>query len=247
MVFFGKDLGAFEGESKYDMLAVSVARQMGENVKFSVPGICPELGVTQFGDGLVRRAEGKKNVYIFHDWYDAYKKHIGKYDKAIFLGNFDHPSFEKSVTLDSYPVAHHVARPEDPKGQILICGEYEEHCHDWIIDHVKTILFEKYMTVRIACPFNGDSEDHAGFFKMRNALVQLMIQERDITDSPFASVGLLGEYMSSAKYILHCGGHRGMVHSMAVITKKCCSYTGDDSYRPSTINELNARLLPFLR
>ena len=247
MIFFGKDLGAFEGESKYDLLAVAVARSIGHETKFAAPNIVPDVGVTQFGDGLVRRAEGKKNVYIFHDWYDSYRNKVGKYDKAIFLGKFDHPSFEKSVTLDSYPVPHRVARPEDQKGQILICGEYEEHCHDWIIDHVKTMLSEKYMTVRIACPYNGDSDDHSGFFKMRNALVHLMIQERDITDSPFASVGLLGEYMSSAKYILHCGGHRGMVHSMAVIAKKCCSYTGDDSYRPSTINELNARLLPFLR
>jgi hypothetical protein len=247
MIFFGKDLGAFEGESKYDLLAVAVARTIEVETKFAAPNVVPDLGVTQFGDGLVRRAEGKKNVYIFHDWYDAYRNKVRKYDKAIFLGNFAHPELEKSVTLDSYPVSTPISRPEDPKGQILICGEYEDHCHDWIVDHVKTFLSEKYMKLRIACPYGGVNEGDIGYWKMRNALVSLVVNESDITDSPFASVELLGEYMASSNHILHCGGHRGMVHSMAVSTGKCCSYTGDDSYRPSTIYEINSLLLPFSR
>ena len=247
MVFFGKDLGAFEGESKYDMLAVSVARHMGENVKFSVPGICPELGVTQFGDGLVRRAEGKKNVYVFHDWYDAYKKHLGKYDKAIFLGKFDHPSFENSVELASYPVEPLIERPEATDFPVLICGEYEERCHDWLVGKVEELLSEKYMRIRLACPYVPSDNDEYGYWRMRHKLASMMVTEKDLCQSPFASIKLLGEYMSSVKYILHCGGHRGMVHSMAVSTNKCCSYTHDDSYRPTAVSELVARLLPLLR
>ena len=247
MIFLGKDLGTFEGESKYDLLAVAVARTIGVETKFSALNVVPDLGVSQFGDGLVRRAEGKKNVYIFHDWYDKYENKLQSYDMAIFLGNFDHPELERSVNLESYPVSKLLFRPEDPRGQILVCGEYEDHCHDWIVDHVKTILSEKYMKIRIACPYGGVNEGDIGYWKMRHALVSLVVNESDITDSPFASVDLLGEYMASSKYILHCGGHRGMVHSMAVSTGKCCSYTGDDSYCPSNIYEINALLLPFSR
>lgn len=247
MISFGKDLGAFEGESKYDMLAVAVARSIGVETKFSSPNDNAKLGVTQFGGGLVRRAEGRNNVYIFHDWYDHYTKKIGKYDKAIFLGKFDHPAMDRAVTMESYPVAHGMPRPEDPKFPILITGDYEGYCHDWLLSKVKELLDTKYMCIRIACPYGGVAADHDGYFKMLGALKHMMITERDVLDCPFASIGLLGDYMASAKYILHCGGHRGMVHSMAVDTKKCISYTGDDHYRPSTIYELNARLLPYTR
>ena len=247
MISFGKDLGAFEGESKYDMLAVAVARSIGVETKFSSPNDNPKLGVTQFGGGLVRRAEGKRTVYIFHDWYDHYTKKLGKYDKAIFLGKFDHPSMECSVALESYPVAPCMSRPEDSEFPILITGDYEGHCHDWILSKVKELLDTKYMRVRIACPYGGVAADTDGYFKMLGALKHMMITERDVRECPFAPIGLLGEYMAAAKYILHCGGHRGMVHSMAVRTKKCCSYSGDDQYRPTAISELNARLLPYAR
>jgi hypothetical protein len=245
MICFAKDLGAFEGESKYDMLAVAVARSIGVETKFYAPDVVPKVAITQFGDGLVRRAEGKRNVYIFHDWYESYKNQLGKYDKAIFLGRFDHPSFECSCVLESYPVARLMGRPADPKGQILICGEYEERCRDWLVSKVKELCSESPLTVRVACPWGGIESNI--FSQLVQPVGKLLNSFYDIEERYFASVDLLGEYMAAARHIIHCGGHRGMVHSMAVSTKKCVSYTGDDSFVPTLISELNARLLPLCR
>ena len=245
MICFAKDLGAFEGESKYDMLAVAVARTIGVDTKFASPDVDAEVAVTQFGDGLVRRAEGKKTVYIFHDWYDAYLKKLGKYDKAIFLGRFDHPKLECSVTLESYPVSKLVERPVDPKGQILICGEFEVRCRDWILSKVNELCAERPLTVRVACPWCGAESNI--FSQLVQPVGKLLNSFHDIEERYFASVDLLGDYMAASMYILHCGGHRGMVHSMAVSTHKCCSYTSDDKFVPSSISELNARLLPLCR
>lgn len=246
MISFAKDIGAKEGESKYDLLAVSVARTLRTaEVRFARAGYPAYVAVSQFGDGIARIERGKKDVFIFHDWFDSYGKYVESgYDKAFFLGRFSHPDMENSVTLESYPVSRPRVLPEDRNFPVLITGDYEAPgIRDWISMKLDDIGKEP---VRIACfnTFARSPCDSDPAYKWLadavrgNGLVDI------VSDAP---IGLLMAYMYASRRILHCGGHRGMVHSMAVSTGKCVSLTGDDSFSPATVDDLVVRLLPMLR
>lgn len=250
MIAFAKDIGAKEGESKYDLLAVSVARTLRTaEVRFARAGYPADVAVSQFGDGRARIERGKKNVFVFHDWFDAYAKHLASdYDKAIFLGKFDHPAIERSVTLASYPVSRPRFLPTDKNFPVLITGDYEmPRICDWISQKLAEV---SKSAVRIAC-FNtlpNSTEDNDPSYWTLVDAVRNFVGDNDLVDMVAnAPIGLLTAYMYSCRHILHCGGHRGMVHSMAVSTGKCISFTGDDSFSPATIDDLVVRLLPMLR
>jgi len=234
MIAFSKDLGAFEGESKFDMLAVSVARVLGKQVKFFSPSFDADLVVSQFGDGRPLYEKGRKNVYIFHDWAPNYMKFIEMpYEKAVFLGNFEHPAVEKAVTLTSYPAPRPMARPCDTRYPVLVIGEYYPGDEGWVAENVGE------GNVRVAC-FDCMHE--------RNESVKEAIAKegREVEVVPFAPIGLLLDYMGSAKRILHLGGYRGLLHAAAVSTGKCVSRTGDDDFDVADIETLcNVLLLSY--
>ena len=248
MIVFPRDLGTFEGESKFDSLACSVARSIGHEVKFAAPGITAELSVSQFGDGLVRYENGKKNVFIFHDWFDNYSKYLDKpYDKAIFLGHFKHPDVPKSLSIESYPVDPIRMAARDEEFPTVIVGEFESTMKfefDWVIDRIKEFGSK---AVRIACFCPSYRYD----VDVEPSIKELIGRVHEVADKVCvylrAPLCLLREYMGAAEHIVHLGGHRGMIHSLGVSTGKMVSFTGDDSFRPSRISELNARLLPYLR
>lgn len=245
MIVFAKDLGSIEGESKYDMLAVSVARTIGITTKFAHPNYNADLAVSQIGDGLARIAHGRKQVCIFHDWFDAYEKYLVEpFSKIIFLGKFAHPAIDNSVTLASYPVSPVISSKMDDDYPVLICGEYTSRCYDWIL---KTVDFIGIDRVRVAC-YNEMYYNYADADTDYGILIDGIKNKGVSVDlRPKVPISLLFDYMASAYSIVHCGGNRGLVHSMAVSTNRCMSYTGDDTYRPSAINELNARLLSYCR
>ena len=235
MIAFAKDLGAFEGESKYDMLAVAVARVIGKTVKFFSPAYEADLVVSQFGDGRLMYESGKKNVFIFHDWKPNYDKYVSMpHEKAIFLGNFEHPVMEKSVTFASYPAPRPMARPYDSRFPILVTGEYYSGDEKWVAENVGE------GNVRVAC-FDCMHE--------RNESVKEAIAKegREVEVVPFAPIWLLLDYRGSATRILHLGGYRGMLHAAAVSTGKCLSQTGDDSFDVPDIRKLCSVLLPYDR
>lgn len=250
MIAFAKDIGTREGESKYDLLAMAVARTVRTaDVRFASAGYPADLAVSQFGDGRARVERGKKNVFIFHDWFDAYGQFVeSDYDKAVFLGKFDHPDIGKSVTLASYPVARPRVLPTDKEFPVLITGDYEiPGICDWILQKLKEV---SKSAVRIACfnnlPLSTEETDPA-YWELIHT-VRNFVGDNDLVDVvPNASIGLLADYMYACRHILHCGGHRGMVHSLAVSTGKCMSFTGDDSFSPASLDDLVVRLLPMLR
>lgn len=239
MIAFAKDLGADEGESKYDMLAVSMARRI-LSVRFSTPGAVPEIAVTQFGDGLARVVHGTRNVLLFHDWFERYSRYIDKtYSAAVFLGAFDHPEMERSVSLNSYPVETLPQRRMDQKYPLLVTGSSYELAGQWVIDRISEL---RPAAVRIACysPMYRSSPYSDVRYRDLVESVGKLVSNVDVR--PCAPICMLAEYMAASCTILHCGGRRGMVHSMAVSTGKCESYIGDDSFIPASPEQL----LPFL-
>ena len=248
MIVFAKDLGTDEGESKYDMLAVAVARNIqGEEVKFAKPGVHGKVAVSQFGDGKVLLECGDKNVFLFHDWFDKYEKYLDKCQKAIFLGNFGHPDIKNAVKLSSYPVETVRELPKDTDCPVLVTGEYDSRCLDWLLDRISSL---GDTALRISCynvMKNFTETMCPEYFELIDKVSNL-VGDRDLVESnSHAPMCLLAAYMGAATHILHCGGNRGMVHAMAVSTGRCESFTGDDKFTPAKINELIVRLIPLLR
>lgn len=248
MIVFAKDLGSAEGESKYDMLAVAVARNLyGEDVKFAKPGVIGKVAVSQFGDGKVLFETGKKNVFLFHDWFDKYGSYLDKCNKAIFLGNFDHPEVKGSVTLSSYPVERVREVPRDKDFPVLVTGEYYGKCLDWILMKIRDM---GRVGVRVACynSMKNFTEDTCPeYFELVDRVADA-VGGKDMVDVRFhAPLCLLASYMGASSHIIHCGGHRGMIHAMGVSTGRCSSITHDDFYSPANINEIVVRLVHLLR
>lgn len=236
MILFAKDIGSNEEESKFDYLATCVARISKEAVKFDSPSaVSADVAVSQFGDGLARVARrAGRNVFLFHDWMPNYQKYLEDgFDRAVFIGKFDHPDIGKSFTLESYPFDGIRQLKNDEKYPTLVTGVYEKRCLDWILGKIDG------NPVRIACfdeLYGGQDEDLL-------EMVDAVKQKCEVDFRPHAPLSLLFDYMGSASRILHCGGRRGLVHSAAVSTGKCESYTGDDSFKVARISAL----LPFLR
>ena len=235
MIAFAKDLGAFEGESKFDMLAVAVARVLGTRVKFFSPAYEANVVVSQFGDGRPMHEEGRKHVYIFHDWMPNYEKYLSMpYEKAVFLGNFKHPDVERAVTFESYPSPRPMERPFDTRFPILVTGEYAPGDEKWVAENVG------YGNVRVAC-FDCMHERNEA---IREAIAK---EGREVDVVPCAPIWLLFSYMGSATRILHLGGYRGMLHAAAVYTGRCVSQTGDDMFNVPDVKDLARVMLQYDR
>lgn len=233
---FTKDLGAETGFSKFNHLAVEFAKiDLGIRYADSAELAGNDVVVHQLGDGRAVYIPGcKRNVFLVHDWYPNYERYVHNAKKVIFLGHFDHPYVDRSVDVESYPVPKLDKVPNDGY-EVLVTGMPDES--DIPLAMEKLSGFDG---IRVVCYDDGMQSNGEIISRLVDGLSGNRVEVKSRVSEP-----MLYTYVRNARTVVHVGGHRGHLHSLAVLNANCISLTGDDSFVPADIRNVY-NLLPRL-
>ena len=231
---FTKDIGSEPGFSKFNRLAVDFAR-IDLDIRFAdnAQSAGDSMVVHQLGDGRAVYIPGcKRNAFIVHDWYPHYERYVHDAVKVVFLGHFDHPQVARSVEVESFPVAELPSLPNDGYG-VLLTGMPDEADVEPVLEKL-----EGMDNIRIACYDDGMPSNAEIIGKIAAGLSGKRVDLKSRVSEP-----MLYAYIRNALTVVHVGGHRGHLHSLAVRNSRCVSLTEDDGFIPADVRKVYA-LLP---
>lgn len=233
---FTKDLGAETGFSKFNHLAVEFAK-VDLNVRYADNAELAgdDVVVHQLGDGRAVYIPGcKRNVFLVHDWYPNYERYVHDAAKVVFLGHFDHPHVDRSTEVESYPAQKLPDLPNDGY-EVLVTGMPDD-------DDVPAVLekLSGFDNIRVVCYDDGMRMNGEIIGRLVAGLSGKRVEVKSRVSEP-----MLYAYIRNARTVVHVGGHRGHLHSLAVLNSNCISLTGDDGFVPAEIRKVYA-LLPRL-
>ena len=233
---FTKDLGTEVGFSKFNHLAVEFAK-VDLNVRFADNAELAgnDIVVHQLGDGRAVYIPGcKRNVFLVHDWYPNYERYVHDAAKVVFLGHFDHPHVDRSTEVESYPVPKLPDLPNDGY-EVLVTGMPDD-------DDVPAVLekLSGFDNIRVVCYDDGMRLNGEIIGRLVAGLSGKRVEVKSRVSEP-----MLYAYIRNARTVVHVGGHRGHLHSLAVLNSNCISLTGDDGFVPPEIRQVY-NLLPRL-
>lgn len=233
---FTKDLGAETGFSKFNHLAVEFAK-VDLNVRYADNAELAgdDVVVHQLGDGRAVYIPGcKRNVFLVHDWYPNYERYVHDAAKVVFLGHFDHPHVDRSVEVESYPAQKLPGLPNDGY-EVLVTGMPDD-------DDVPAVIekLSGFDNIRVVCYDDGMRMNGEIIGRLVAGLSGKRVEVKSRVSEP-----MLYAYIRNARTVVHVGGHRGHLHSLAVLNSNCISLTGDDGFVPAEIRKVYT-LLPRL-
>lgn len=228
-MLFSKDVFEADGYSKFNALSFTCMKYMHE-CRFS-DGPTDDIVVCHAGDGrIMNTKDAKRQIYVVHDWNDAYLPYLESAVRIIYLGNFDHPVIRRqTVTLNSYPIDPSVTRLPLCDADITVVGDVArtDQWVDW--DSI-----DKAKSIRVAVADPLDLHMFADFLKDMGFNIDVPVNR---------SLLSLTTEIRSARNLIHLGhGRRGMIPSLAIyLGVPITVQTGDIGYEPALINDfLNA-------